>query len=59
MGIAALLVLLAIAPVLALAPAAPGAVRVSGVSILWWYAAIVAPLIATTLTIVLLVRAHE
>jgi len=58
-GIAALLVLLAIAPVLALAPAAPGAVRVSGVSILWWYAAIVAPLIATTLTIVLLVRAHE
>ena len=59
MGIAALLVLLAIAPVLALAPAAPGAVRVSGVSLLWWYAALVAPLIATTLTIVLLVRAHE
>ena len=59
MGIAALLVLLAVAPLLALAPAAPGAVRVSGVSILWWYAAIVAPLIATTLTIVLLVRAHE
>jgi len=59
MGIAALLVLLAIAPVLALAPAAPGAVRVSGVSLLWWYAALVAPLIATTLAIVLLVCVPE
>jgi len=58
-GIAALLVLLAIAPLLALAPAAPGAVRVSGVSLLWWYAALVAPLIATTLAIVLLVCVPE
>jgi len=58
-GIAALLVLLAIAPVLALAPAAPGVVRDSGVSLLWWYAAVVAPLIATTLAIVLLVCVPE
>ena len=58
-GIAALLVLLAIAPLLALAPAAPGAVRVGGVSLLWWYAALVAPLIATALAIVLLVRVPE
>jgi len=58
-GIAALLVLLAIAPLLALAPAAPGAVRVSGVSLLWWYAALIAPLIATALAIALLVRVPE
>jgi hypothetical protein len=59
MGIAALLVLLAVAPVLALAPAAPGAVRVAGVSVLWWYAAVLAPLAATTLAIVLLARGTE
>jgi len=56
LGIAALLVLLAVAPVLALAPAAPGAVRVAGVSLLWWYAALAAPLAATSLAVVLLVR---
>jgi hypothetical protein len=55
-AIAALLVLLVGAPLLALAPAAPGAVRVAGVSLLWWYAAVVAPLLATGLAIVLLVR---
>ena len=59
LGIAALLVLLAVAPLLALAPAAPGAVRVAGVSLLWWYAALVAPLAATGLAVVLLVRGAE
>jgi hypothetical protein len=56
LGIAALLVLLAVAPLLALAPAAPGAVRLAGVSVLWWYAALAAPLAATSLAVVLLVR---
>jgi hypothetical protein len=56
LGIAALLVLLAVAPVLALAPAAPGAVRIAGVSILWWYTALIAPLVTTAITIALLVR---
>ena len=55
-GIAALLVLLAAAPVLALAPAAPGAVRVAGVSVLWWYAGLAAPLLATAVAILVLVR---
>jgi hypothetical protein len=55
-AIAALLVLLVGAPLLALAPAAPGAVRVAGVSLLWWYAAAVAPVLATGLAIILLVR---
>ena len=59
LGIAALLVLLAVAPVLALAPAAPGAVRIAGVSLLWWYAAVAAPLAATSLAVVLIMRDAE
>jgi hypothetical protein len=55
-AIAALLVLLVGAPLLALAPAAPGAVRVAGVSLLWWYAGVVGPLLATSIAIVVLVR---
>jgi hypothetical protein len=58
-AIAALLVLLLGAPLLALAPAAPGAVRVAGVSLLWWYAGLVAPLLATTIAIAALVRRAE
>ena len=53
MGIAALLVLLA------LAPAAPGAVRIGGLSLLWWYAGVGAPLVATALAIHLLARTAE
>jgi hypothetical protein len=53
-GIIALLLLLAGAPLLALAPAAPGAVRLAGVSLLWWYVGVVAPLLATALALVLL-----
>ena len=48
--------LLAVAPLLALAPAAPGAVRLAGVSLLWWYVGVVAPLLATALALVLLLR---
>ena len=55
-AIAALLVLLAGAPVLALAPTAPGAVRVAGVSLLWWYAGVVAPLLSTGIAITCLAR---
>jgi hypothetical protein len=58
-GTIALLVLLAIAPLLALAPAAPGAVRLAGVSLLWWYAGLAAPLAATGLAIALLVRERQ
>jgi hypothetical protein len=55
-AITALLVLLVGAPLLALAPAAPGAVRLAGVSLLWWYVGLVAPVLATTLAIIVLVR---
>jgi hypothetical protein len=58
-AIAALLVLLVGAPLLALAPAAPGAVRVAGVSVLWWYTGCVAPLLATAIAILVLVRGGE
>jgi hypothetical protein len=58
-AIVALLVLLAGAPLLALAPAVPGAVRVAGVSLLWWYSALVAPVLATGIAIACLVRDRE
>jgi hypothetical protein len=44
---------------LALLPGAPGAVRVAGVSLAWWYAGLVGPLLAVGLTTALLVRASE
>jgi hypothetical protein len=55
-AIVALLVLLLVTPLLALAPAAPGAVRVAGVSLLWWYAGLVAPVLATGIAVVVLLR---
>ena len=56
MVIATLLVLLALGPLLALTPAAPGAVRVAGVSLLWWYSACLAPLMASALAALRLLR---
>jgi hypothetical protein len=41
-------------PLLALGPAALGAVRVAGVGLLWWYAVLVAPLAAAAITAALL-----
>jgi hypothetical protein len=55
-AIVALLVLLAIVPLLALAPFAPGAVRLAGVSLLWWYTGLIAPLAATLIVVTLLWR---
>jgi hypothetical protein len=55
-AIVVLLVMLAGALALALAPAAPGAVRLAGVSLLWWYVGAVAPLAATAIALVALLR---
>ena len=44
---------------LAVVPGAPGAVRVAGVSLAWWYAALVAPALAAALATALLVRSPE
>jgi len=45
------LVLLAAAAVLALLPFGAGAVRVGGLSVVWWYAAVLAPVLAVVVTI--------
>jgi len=55
-AIAALLLLVVVTPLMALAPSAPGAVRLAGVSLLWWYAGLLAPLAATVITITILTR---
>ena len=52
-----LLALIAGAGVLAHGPFALGALRIAGVSLLWWYAAAVAPLVAGAVVVAaLLVR---
>jgi hypothetical protein len=58
-AIVVLIVLLAGAPLLALAPAAPGAVRIAGVSLLWWYVGAAAPLVATAVAIAVLARGRS
>jgi hypothetical protein len=58
-GIVVLLALLALVPLLAIVPSAPGAVRIAGVSLLWWYAGLVAPLLSTLLTMILLAAAAD
>ncbi len=51
------LVLLLSLPPLALAlPGAPGAVRVGGLALLWWYAALAGPLAAAAVAAVALLR---
>lgn len=58
-GIVVLLALLALVPLLAIVPSAPGAVRIAGVSLLWWYAGLVAPLLSTLLAMILLAAAAD
>jgi len=50
-----ILVLLAGGAVLAVLPSGVGAVRVAGLSLLWWYAAVVAPVIAVLVTVAVLI----
>ena len=58
-GMVALTFLLVPLLLLTLVPGAPGAVRVAGVSLAWWYAGVVAPALATVVATVLLVRSPE
>jgi hypothetical protein len=58
-GMVALTLLLVPLLLVALMPSAPGAVRVAGVSLAWWYAGLVAPAVAAVLATVLLVRSSE
>src|SRR5262245_34887459 len=48
-GVAGLLGLLAGALVLMVAPGNPGALRLAGIGLLWWYAAVAAPLASVLL----------
>ena len=58
-GMLALTLLLAPLLLLAAVPGAPGTVRVAGVSLAWWYAGLVAPIVATGVATALLVRSPE
>ncbi|MGH7278955.1 MAG: hypothetical protein ACREJG_09720 [Candidatus Rokuibacteriota bacterium] len=53
-AIVSLLVMLVGASALAVAPFDAGALRLSGVSLLWWYAGLAAPAVAVALTAVAL-----
>jgi hypothetical protein len=58
-AVGALVILVAIAIVLPVAPGAPGALRADGVSLLWWYAALIAPVLATLIALgTLLIRSE-
>jgi hypothetical protein len=58
-GMIVLLVLLLLLPLAALLPSGPGAVRLAGVSLLWWYAALGAPLAAVAVTIAVLITSSD
>lgn len=50
-AVALLLILVAVAALLAVLPGAPDAVRLAGVSLAWWYAGLVAPVLAVAAAI--------
>lgn len=50
------LLLLAGAGVLAMLPLGAGAMRVGSLSLLWWYGAVVAPIVAGVVTVGVLLR---
>jgi hypothetical protein len=58
-GMLTLTLLLVPLLLLTLVPGAPGAVRVAGVSLAWWYAGVVAPTLATIVATAVLVRSPE
>jgi hypothetical protein len=55
-AIVVLLVLLAVAPALALLPFDPASVRLAGVSVFWWYSAVGAPCLAIVVAALALLR---
>jgi len=55
-GIGVVLVLLAVGAGLAFLPFGASTVRVGGLSVLWWYAGVVAPCTAVVVTTVVLFR---
>ncbi len=51
LGVGALVALLALFAFLLLAPRSPGAVRLAGVSLSWWYGGVLVPLLAVLITV--------
>jgi len=45
-AVVVLIVVLLLPPLASVLPGSPGAVRVAGVTLLWWYAALIGPLAA-------------
>jgi hypothetical protein len=58
-AVAAVLVLVAIAIVLPVIPGTPGTLRAGGVSLLWWYGAVAAPILATLVSLAALLIPSE
>ena len=58
-GIGALVTLFAGALLVARAPWDPGSVRLGGVSLLWWYTALAAPVIAVVVTVAVLLAVRD
>ena len=50
-AVAAVLVLVAIAVALPVIPGTPGTLRAAGVSLRWWYGAVLAPVLATVVAL--------
>ena len=46
-------------PALDLLPGAPGRIRIGGISVLWWYAGVVAPILGAVVAVGLLPRRAE
>ena len=59
LGVAILLTLLLFLALLLMAPLKPGAVRVLGVGLAWWYGGVLAPLLAVLTTAVCLGRSEN
>jgi len=51
-----LVLLLVLPPLATVLPGSPGAVRVGGITLLWWYAALLGPLLAAVVAAVVLLR---
>jgi len=51
-----LVLLLVLPPLATVLPGSPGAVRVAGITLFWWYTALVGPLLAAAVAAVALLR---
>jgi hypothetical protein len=55
-AVVVLVLLLLLPPLATVLPGSPGAVRVAGITLLWWYTALVGPLLAAAVAAVALLR---